>query len=688
MIEQVLQLLHQILSLVQDLPERLRIAANQINVTSLSEISEKLGMIRAGEFRAGNEVDPGFGFSGMRIAYPPLYYEDAPWNLVGVSNDVLQVGISASDGKFYAAAGRLIVDKDFISVTGLNYAYTHSATYGTDTRNALMGFWIPDGSSTPAFGFRFYGNVDTSNLVSNGTFETGDLTGWTQSASSFSASTTLPYNGQYSLKCDEVTSGTETLTSDRMEVTGNTPYQISLATKESYSQTSTTVDIPITVDTKINSGDPTTNYETATSIPIGYYYTVLNSRALLKPDLSSIPANAILTSSSLYMYCHDADSNTNPTIGVYRLTKAFTESGATWNSYNGVNTWTTPGGFSSSDCEQQGIGGATSIALGWLEIPIDHSKLQEIIDGDFTNLGWLLRMNIEDTIPTVSYRKRVIRPGGQTTFVDITDTSSVANSLYYFRSGEYATAAYRPRLTASYSVGYPSDYVITVKWYDAASGGNLIRSDVIATENNIVVWNLRSTTLTSPASALSCEIIITATVGESFYIDDIEVSAVSVNKTLYFAPDLTAKDEVGNLYRIPPPIAMVSISGQSVADSSDTIMSFSTEIKDTDAIWGSGSPTKLICKTAGLYKIFGSVHPASDADGIRKVSIEHNSSGTLADIILSNTAVAVDNSPNIPIEVVYDLAVNDELTLHFYHTAGGALNVDATFGMVYYGGSA
>lgn len=77
-------------------------------VRSLDELSNNLGLMQAGEFRAGNGLAPGGGFTGTRMVYPGVDsagtaagdYALASWN-----NDVLQVGWSYVDGLFYFGAG-------------------------------------------------------------------------------------------------------------------------------------------------------------------------------------------------------------------------------------------------------------------------------------------------------------------------------------------------------------------------------------------------------------------------------------------------------------------------------------------------------------------------------------------------------------------------------------------------------
>jgi hypothetical protein len=76
---------------------------SQVHVTEgLSEISESFGLVQSGEFRAGNGIAPGSGFTGMRTAFPALTYGERTVHLAGVNQDILQVGINAEDGTLYA----------------------------------------------------------------------------------------------------------------------------------------------------------------------------------------------------------------------------------------------------------------------------------------------------------------------------------------------------------------------------------------------------------------------------------------------------------------------------------------------------------------------------------------------------------------------------------------------------------
>ncbi len=87
---------------------------------NLAEITTSIGIIGNGEFRLGTgdpTSDGASPFSGVRIAYPPLDYNSASWHLVGVDNDVLQFGMSASSGAAYFGRGRALLNASGLTLT-------------------------------------------------------------------------------------------------------------------------------------------------------------------------------------------------------------------------------------------------------------------------------------------------------------------------------------------------------------------------------------------------------------------------------------------------------------------------------------------------------------------------------------------------------------------------------------------
>jgi len=111
MAEMTIQELKKVLADVVDRLDHLtQTPPNYVQAYCLAMISHNAGLISSGEFRSGNNKEPGMGFTGVRMGYPGFTYGAEEWQFAGVENDILQVGIKISDGKLYAGAGDVIVD--------------------------------------------------------------------------------------------------------------------------------------------------------------------------------------------------------------------------------------------------------------------------------------------------------------------------------------------------------------------------------------------------------------------------------------------------------------------------------------------------------------------------------------------------------------------------------------------------
>lgn len=118
MLEQIQSLLIELKKAIEDLPSQLKVSTKQIVLNTLSDLAKSLGLVTAGEFRVGNGKEPGQGFTGVRMAYPPMSYGGALYPFVAVDNDVLQVGISTTNGKIYGGQGFLTIDENGLNVFG------------------------------------------------------------------------------------------------------------------------------------------------------------------------------------------------------------------------------------------------------------------------------------------------------------------------------------------------------------------------------------------------------------------------------------------------------------------------------------------------------------------------------------------------------------------------------------------
>lgn len=107
-LQKIQEVLDRIEMEANELLYRVKIGGSQIIVQGLDEISGNLGLVVAGEFRAGIGM-PGRGFTGVRIGSPGWTYGRDRYSIVGINNDVLQFGLSNTDGKMYAGGGAVVL---------------------------------------------------------------------------------------------------------------------------------------------------------------------------------------------------------------------------------------------------------------------------------------------------------------------------------------------------------------------------------------------------------------------------------------------------------------------------------------------------------------------------------------------------------------------------------------------------
>ena len=121
---------------VETLPGRINVSAAQVVVvTGLSDITEKLGLVQAGEFRVGNRLIPGDGFSGVRIGYPPFTYGTRTYHIAGVDADTLMFGLSATDGSAVFGGGFGLIDSQ-----GLRLQSDTAVGGGGDNRSRIRWY--------------------------------------------------------------------------------------------------------------------------------------------------------------------------------------------------------------------------------------------------------------------------------------------------------------------------------------------------------------------------------------------------------------------------------------------------------------------------------------------------------------------------------------------------------------------
>jgi hypothetical protein len=103
------------------------------------------------------------------------------------------------------------------------------------------------------------------------------------------------------------------------------------------------------LDTEIQSGQPTSNFEGSTFVSIGTRYvskpTLGNRRAFFCFSLASLPARAIVSSATLTIYTNTNLLGGASTFTASRVTRTgLSFPGISWNNFTSGSAWTTAGG--------------------------------------------------------------------------------------------------------------------------------------------------------------------------------------------------------------------------------------------------------------------------------------------------------------------------------------------------------
>lgn len=165
----------------------------------------------------------------------------------------------------------------------------------------------------------------------------------------------------------------------------------------------TATTLAISADTRIALGDPNTPGGSQTQLIVGELdsQTGATFRSLVKAATLSdgtIPTTAMVLSAYLYFYIDAVSAVKTSTNYIYRVKRAWTEAGCTWNKYDGTNSWSTAGLYNNAnDIDTTAVGSFTAngAAGTWASCSLDAAKIQEMINGTFANNGFLIKSSGE-----------------------------------------------------------------------------------------------------------------------------------------------------------------------------------------------------------------------------------------------------------------------------------------------------
>lgn len=131
-----------------------------------------------------------------------------------------------------------------------------------------------------------------------------------------------------------------------------------------------------------------------------------STRTAVQFDLSAIPAGSTINNATMSLYQWWQGDSSTPVYDAHYLTRDWTEGtgtmtnsgdGATWNTYDGVNTWTMPGGDFNGAASSSAV--APNSTTSWVDWDVT-GLTQDWINGVTTNYGVMVKKRIENPVLT------------------------------------------------------------------------------------------------------------------------------------------------------------------------------------------------------------------------------------------------------------------------------------------------
>lgn len=159
------------------------LATREVQADSIDEIAVDLGEYRSARLMAITAADPsdveanGAFFDSEGI----LFSDGKVYHYGGLHEGKLTTGTRAEDGAHIWADGDGVQDQNGQFMYGVRFALEHLATdpNGNNPRRGRIEMIYPDGGTIPAWRLQFADASPSTELITNGNFETGDTTGWT-----------------------------------------------------------------------------------------------------------------------------------------------------------------------------------------------------------------------------------------------------------------------------------------------------------------------------------------------------------------------------------------------------------------------------------------------------------------------------------------------------------------------------
>lgn len=122
----------------------------------------------------------------------------------------------------------------------------------------------------------------------------------------------------------------------------------------------------------------------------------------------------------------------------------------------------------------------------------------------------------------------------------------------------------------------------------------------------------------------------------------------------------------------PPQVRLYLTANQSTASTTVTVLSGWTELRDSDAMYAAGSPTRITFNTSGVYQVSFGIRYANNTTGYRAALIRHNDTSDIHNVY-HGPSPAIGTTANS--SFMHYFAAGDYITLAARQSSGVALDV-------------
>jgi len=195
-----------------------------------------------------------------------------------------------------------------------------------------------------------------------------------------------------------------------------------------------------TVDTFMDSSQPTRDASSDSWLSIRYYTTPYARRPVLKWDLSSITGGSTINSANLQLTLQSG-FNSNMYVDCHRTTTYTPTNAACWSYYNGSGSWGTGGGDMDGTATDSVYTDSTHDSAGETHGFDVSADVQDFVDGIETDHGWIVKWQSEST----SNRDGKYEPASASTeadrpYIDIDYTEPAGSTINFSATIAAATS--------------------------------------------------------------------------------------------------------------------------------------------------------------------------------------------------------------------------------------------------------